>query len=207
VDAPAVRRGLLTLLLAALFSAAGLLVASPATACSCVEADTAQHFADADVVFTGSLLSRTVSRPDWPMTSSGDPALHVFAVDAVFKGEVHEEQGVVSASDSASCGLSLSGEGPFVVFASRDADLPEGQYRAGSCSGTGSLDPAVAAELADLTTLTSAGEPGGQPAEGAAGVQAVGLGPVAVAVIGAVSLAVVAFGWWLLRRLRRRLDR
>src|SRR3954467_2211060 len=98
-----------------LFAAAGLLVASPAQACSCAEATTAQHVADADVVFTGTLLSRTVDHPDWPVMSRGAPALHVFAVDAVYKGDVHAEQGVVSAADGASCGLELAGDGPFVV--------------------------------------------------------------------------------------------
>ncbi len=117
-DAAPVRRGLLALLLAALFSAAGVLLASPASACSCAgDADTAQYFADADAVFTGTLLSRTVSHPDWPTMSSADPALDVFATDTVFKGEVHEQQGVVSAAEGASCGLELSGDGPFVVFA------------------------------------------------------------------------------------------
>jgi hypothetical protein len=205
VDAAPVRRGLLALLLAALFSAAGLLLASPAAACSCAEADTAQHFADADAVFTGSLLSRDVDHPDWPTMSSGDPALHVFATDTVFKGEVHEQQGVVSAADSSSCGLSLAGEGPFVVFATRDPGLPAGQYRAGLCGGTGVLDPTVAAELEDLTTLTgSSGAPGGLPSEGSAGVQGAGLGQVAVAFISVGSLAVVAVAWILLHRLRRR---
>ena len=150
LDAAAVRRSLVTGVLAALFSAAGLLVASPAAACSCAEADTATSFAAADAVFTGTLVSRDVDHPEWPVMSSTDPALHVFAVDGVFKGEVHELQGVVSSADGASCGLELSGDGPFVVFASRDAGLPEDQYRAGLCDGTTTLDPAIAAQLADL---------------------------------------------------------
>ena len=197
------RRSLLTLLLAAAISAAGLLVASPAAACSCAEADTATHFADADAVFTGTLVSRDVDHPDWPLMSSTDPALHVFAVDTVFKGEVHERQGVVSAADSASCGLALSGEGPFVVFASGDPDLPAGQYRSGLCNGTGDLDDAVVAELTELAGgATSAGAGGEPPAQGVAGLQGAGLGPVAVAAISIAALAVVAIAWWLLRRRR-----
>jgi hypothetical protein len=199
-----VRRCLASLLLAALFSTVGVLVASPAAACSCAEANTAQHFANADAVFTGTLVSRTVTRPDWPMMGSGDPALHVFATDVVFKGEVHEKQGIVSAADSASCGLALSGTGPFVVFASRDPDLPDGQYRAGACGGTGQLDPAVLAELAELTPLTTTGDPGALPRQGSAGMQSTGLGPVAVAVIGVGALTVVALVWLVLHRLRRR---
>src|SRR5215217_6381639 len=157
--APAVRRSLVTLLLAVLLSAAGLLLASPAQACSCAEATTAQHFADADLVFTGTLVSREVDHPDWPVMSSGDPALHVFAVDDVYKGEAHEEQGVVSAADSASCGLDLAGDGPFVVFASSDPGLPDGQYRAGLCDGTGLAGTAVVAELEDLAPAPPSAAP------------------------------------------------
>jgi hypothetical protein len=87
-------------LLAVVLSAAGLLLASTAQACSCAEATTAQHVAEADVVFTGTLLSHEVDHPDWPVMSSSDPALFVFAVDSVYKGDVHAEQGIVSAAES-----------------------------------------------------------------------------------------------------------
>jgi hypothetical protein len=43
------------------------------------------------------------------------PALHVFAVDTVFKGTAHEQQGVVSPMSGATCGLELAGEGPFAL--------------------------------------------------------------------------------------------
>ena len=199
------RRGTVTLLLTALLAAAGLLVAAPAQACSCAEATTEEHFAQADAVFTGSLLSRDVDHPDRPVMSSGDPALHVFTAHVVFKGEVHEAQGVVSADDSAACGLALAGEGPFVVFAQRDPDLPDGQYRADSCGGTGPADPAVVGELAELTTLTtSTGAPGALPAEGSAGVDRMGLGPVAVALIGAGALGMVALVWLVVHHVRHR---
>jgi hypothetical protein len=201
LDAAAVRRSLLTVLLAALFSAAGLIVASPAAACSCPVADTATHFADADAVFTGTLVSRDVDHPGWPVISSTDPALHVFAVDGVFKGEVHELQGVVSSADGASCGLELSGDGPFVVFASHDPGLPEDQYRAGLCGGTTTVDPAITDELTDLAGVpapdASSGSP---PAGGTAGLQGGGLSPVATALIGAGALVVIAIGGLVLRR-------
>ena len=189
VDAPPVRRALVTVLLGGLLLAAGLLVAAPASACSCAGGTTADYFERADAVFTGSLFSRDVDHPDWPSTSSGDPALYVFTAHVVFKGEVHEAQAVVSADSGASCGLELSGKGPFVVFASRDPELPEGRYRAGLCDGSGVLDPAVVAELAELTTLTtSTGAPGALPAEGSAGVDSAdgpGSGLVPVALVGA----------------------
>jgi hypothetical protein len=196
-------RLLATLAVTVLMSGAGLLVAGPAMACSCAEATTAQHFAEADAVFTGTLVSRDVDHPDWPTSSSSDPALHVFAVDEVFAGEVHEMQGVVSAADSASCGLDLTGAGPFVVFASRDADLPDGQYRAGLCGGTTTVDPSIAAELDDLAGATSpTGTAPSAPTRGTAGLQGAGPGPTATALIGGLALAVVAVGGFVLHRRR-----
>ncbi|GAA3158170.1 hypothetical protein GCM10010531_06970 [Blastococcus jejuensis] len=195
---------MVTLLLTALLAVAGLLVAAPAQACSCAEATTAQHFADADAVFTGSLLSRDVDHPDWPVIGSGDPALLVFTAHVVFKGEVREAQGVVTASSSASCGLELSGKGPFVVFATSDPDLPDGQYRAGLCGGTAELDPLVVGELADLTNLTtSTGAPGGLPLEGEAGTEQPGGPDLLLLGLGAAVVLAVGLGSaWLLRRRR-----
>jgi hypothetical protein len=191
---------MITLLLAALLSAVGLLIASPAQACSCAEATTAQHVAEADVVFTGTLLSREVDHPDWPVMSSSDPALFVFAVDTVYKGDVHAEQGVVSAADGASCGLDLAGNGPFVVFASSDPSLPDGQYRAGLCNGTGLAGDDV---LTELDGLAPAPPAAGAPLDGQAGVQSPGNGALPVVLLGAGAAVVLLAGWVLVRRRRR----
>jgi hypothetical protein len=186
-----VRRSIVIVLLVAGFAAAGLLVASPAAACSCAEADPAVHFADADAVFTGSLVSREVRRLDRWSQSSGDPALLVFEVDAVHKGDVHELQGIVSAADGTSCGLELSGDGPYVVFASRDPDLADGQYRAGLCGGT---------TPADEVTLAAVAAP---PTEGAAGLEVPGVRPAGDFLwLGAGVLLLVGLGWRLRRRRR-----
>jgi hypothetical protein len=196
-----VRRGMVTLLLAALLSAAGLLLASPAQACSCAEATTAQHVDDADAVFTGTVLSREVDHPDWPVMSSDDPALYVFAVDTVYKGDVHAKQGVVSAAEGASCGLDLAGDGPFVVFASSDTSLPDGQYRAGLCNGTGLADTAVVAELEGLAPAPPAAAP---PRNRQAGLQSPGSGAMPAVLLGGGAAAVVLLaGWVILRRQRR----
>ena len=203
VDAPPVRRVLVTVLLGGLLLAAGVLVAAPASACSCAAGTTADYFERADAVFTASLFSRDVDHPNWPVASGDDPALYVFTTHVVFKGEVGEAQGVVSADSGASCGLELSGKGPFVVFANRDPELPEGRYRAGLCDGSAVLDPAVVAELAELTTLTtSTGAPGALPAQGAAGVDSSGPGPVPALLIGAGVLGALVAGWVVLRRQR-----
>jgi MYXO-CTERM domain-containing protein len=171
--------------------------AGPASACSCVGGTTAEHVAGADVVFTGTLLSREVSHPSAPIFSSDDPALHVFAVDTVFKGAAAQRQGVVSAADGASCGLELSGEGPFVVFATRDAALPAGQYAANLCGGSGPLTAALAADLREFGGTAG---PSTRPAPGSAGITGSGAGPWPWIAGGGVVL--VAFGLIGLRRRR-----
>ena len=139
------------------------------------------------------------------MISSDDPALHVFAVDGVFKGEVHELQGVVSAADGASCGLELSGDGPFVVFATRDPGAAGGPVPGRPVQRDRRRwtrrSPTSSADLAGgPAPAASSGSP---PARGTAGLQGAGFSPVATALIGAGALVVVALGGLVLRRRRR----
>ena len=131
-------------LLAALFVVWG--PASPAQACSCAGAATAEQFNGADAVFTGRLVDRSVDS-GWPTSSSADPARHVFDVEVVLKGRVHQHQAVFSAADGASCGLELDGTGPFVVFAWHHDE----RLRADLCGGTAELTPELHAELAALS--------------------------------------------------------
>ena len=187
------RRLAIPLLFGVLLGAAGLAGARPAAACSCAGIPSAaQAFASADAVFSGRLVSREVHHPNWPLISSSDPAVHAFAVDEVFKGVVHEEQGVVSANCGASCGLELSGAGPFVVYATES----DGGYRAGLCDGATTATPELESDLRSL-----AGGPGSSaaPREGAAGTDAPGA-PTAVLAVGALLL----LGGALLLRRRRR---
>ncbi|TFV76677.1 hypothetical protein E4P39_07115 [Blastococcus sp. CT_GayMR19] len=201
------RRTTVTLLFSGLLLAAGLLVATPASACSCVGGTTQEFFDRADAVFTARLVSR--EEPRGRLTSSADPALHVFAVDTVFKGTAHEQQGVVSPVSGATCGLELSGEGPFVVFATRSADLggmlfttlADDQYAAFLCGGTASSTPALEAELAAL-----AGSPSGPtaaPLPGAAGTVPPGPDLLAPRVLGTGALVLALVGLLVLRRRRR----
>ena len=131
-------RALLVVLTAVLMTAWSQ--TSAAYACSCASIPISESFKAADAVFVGRLVSRTVSHPDLPNVSSADPALHVFAVQSVYKGEVRERQGVVSANGGDSCGLELQGDGPFMVFASQKGAIAvspaPGQYAAGLCTGT-----------------------------------------------------------------------
>ena len=81
---------------------------TPAFACSCASSDTADQISRADVIFSGSVVSdetRSTTRR------------YVFAVDRVFKGKASVTQVVETSSSSASCGVELSGPGPFVVYA------------------------------------------------------------------------------------------
>ncbi|QXG77585.1 hypothetical protein KUM42_08850 [Modestobacter sp. L9-4] len=152
-------RRLLVLLLGGLLVLTGWVLAPAASACSCAPATTAEQLARADVVFTGTLVSRELLRPD-PVTSrSDDPVVHVFAVDTVLKGAAGARQTVVSAASSASCGLGLSGDGPFLVLATAPSDDPTGQLTAGLCSGTGPVPPGLAAQVQVLAA--GAGTTGG----------------------------------------------
>jgi hypothetical protein len=144
-------------LLTALFVVGG--PAGRAYACSCAESSPADAYADADAVFTGRLVQRSVDHPDWPTVSSADPARHVFDVEVVLKGTAHHRQAVFSSADGASCGLELDGEGPFVVFAQQVED----RYRADLCGGTTALTPQLHSELAALSTSSARLLPGSSP--------------------------------------------
>jgi hypothetical protein len=194
-EAAVMRRIPASLLLGALLAAAGLIVAPSASACSCagIPSPTAA-FSSADAVFTGRLVSREVHHPNWPIIGSGDPAVHIFAVDEVFKGAVHEEQGVVSADSGATCGLELTGEGPFVVYATES----DGGYRAGLCDGVTTVTAEIESELRAIAGTTTGGaDPA--PLAGAAGTDAPGPPKTAVA---AAALVLVLGGALLLRRRR-----
>jgi MYXO-CTERM domain-containing protein len=163
---PGMRRTWVLLLLGALSGALVVLGASPAQACSCAGGTTAEFTERADAVFTGRLVSR--DEPSQGITSSADPALHVFAVDAVAKGAVSDEQEVLSPVSGASCGLELTGDGPVVVFATRTADpylgdatppLEDDQYYAYLCGGSAPLTPQLEAELGPLQPVAPATVP------------------------------------------------
>lgn len=113
----------------------------PASACSCAMATDEQALASADAAFTGTLVE-VITPPGDPYSSS-DPERFVFEVDDVVKGTVFARQSIVTARDGASCGLEISGPGPYVVFASEDDSLVggavDGELYSGLCSGTRSL--------------------------------------------------------------------
>ena len=145
-----VRRSAVVLLLGALLGAIGVGVAAPAQACDCSTGTTVESAEWADAVFTGRLVD---SREGPPGRWGNVPTVLEFAVDTVVKGEVLERQEIVTSSDSGSCGVFLTGSGPFAVFGTRADDvsglftLEPDQYAINQCDGTGALTPALQAEL------------------------------------------------------------
>ena len=82
--------------------------------------------------------------PEGDTYSSSDPERFVFDVDEVFKGTVYARQSIVTARDGASCGLEISGSGPFVVFALNESGgttdgAVEGELYSNLCTGTRAL--------------------------------------------------------------------
>jgi hypothetical protein len=110
-----------------------------AAACSCAPVTDAEAYDFAEVVFTGALVE--INTPEGDIVASNDPERFVFDVDQVYKGEAQARQSVVTAREGASCGLEISGPGPFVVFARLDDDsltsgAVEGEVYSSLYSGT-----------------------------------------------------------------------
>ena len=166
------RRWTPALLATLLLVLTGWVLAPPASACSCTGGTPTELALRADAVFSGRLESREVV---------GDTALHVFRVGTVHAGEVAARQGVVSPASGASCGLELTGEGPFLVFATRE----DGRLAAGLCGGTAPWTVEAAAEVQMLTGATT-------PAPGSAGTELPGGPSPAVLEAGAAVLIAVA---------------
>ena len=98
---------------------------TPAYACSCAPSDPEAQISRADVIFTGTVVSDE---------ARGTIRRLTFAVDRVYKGDAASTQVVETNSSGASCGLEISGPGPFVVFAQAGGGRTE--LTAGLCDGT-----------------------------------------------------------------------
>ena len=117
----------------AAYAAAGLLlglaaiwaVPARAYACSCATTSDEGYVSGADVIFTGRIED---DRSDQQTRTI------IFVVDRLYKGNTGARQVVSTSASGASCGLEISGAGPFVVFANH-ADQP-GQLEANLCGGT-----------------------------------------------------------------------
>ncbi|SNS86020.1 hypothetical protein SAMN06893096_10997 [Geodermatophilus pulveris] len=177
------RRATTGLLAGLLLVLAGWVLAPAASACGCTGGTSTELALRADAVFSGRLESREVA---------GDTALHVFRVGTVYTGRVAARQGVLSPASGASCGLELTGEGPFLVFATREDD----GLAAGLCGGTAPWTVEAAAEVQMLTGS-------GTPAPGSAGT-VFPRGPSRTTLeAGAAAVLAVVVGGLLLRRRGR----
>lgn len=141
-------------------------------------------------MFIGTLAEIITS--GGPSYSSADPERFVFEVDEVFTGEVFARQSVVTARDGASCGLEISGPGPFLVFAVANDDVTggavDGELSSNLCSGTRELgSSAVPAEWGDASPPIAGASPIGSSGSGSPTPWIVALGGLtAAAAVGAV---------------------
>jgi len=168
-----------------------LLSPARAYACSCAYDPGDERLVErAEVIFAGELVD------------SRRPALSslrelTFAVSRVYKGQAEAEQLVVTADNSAACGLDVAAAGAYVVYA-RAADGKPGKHgvrlQSGLCDGS---RPAPAP--ASLGT----GYPPG-PSGAAASALGSGLGRGGV---GAALVLVAASAVFIVRRRRNRIRR
>lgn len=127
---------------------------APAYACSCAQATDAEHVQRAEVVFTGAVTANTVDDKTQIRTLT-------FRVDRVYKGTATATQVVTTAQFGASCGLELTGEGPFLVFADQEGT----GLTANSCGGTrvGSAPASLGAGQPPAGGPSSAARPDAAP--------------------------------------------
>ncbi|MBA2337378.1 MAG: hypothetical protein H0V96_06435 [Acidimicrobiia bacterium] len=138
----------LAVLIAPLVVAGVLIPRVPAAACTCIEMTDAEAFDQAPVVFTGEMTDVLEPAPDAILEEPRAPLRFIFSVDVVLKGVAHANQSVVTTTNRVPCGLSLSGPGPYLVFAdhpTQQIELDgwvEGELYADLCGGTRDLDAA-----------------------------------------------------------------
>ena len=194
-----------------------LVTARPAAACSCAVMSEAKKAAYADAIFVGTLLDRRIGEPTGAVSSSTDMAVWTFEVSRVYKGTVSRRQEIATAVDGASCGLELSGPGPFLVFARRpndgvakswwgDRQLDPGQYVSHLCLGSRALTDGGEPTFGGPPPSSPAPAPSPAPARPPYPAPASSPAPAGVA-IGAGALVAVgaaALGLAALRARKRR---
>lgn len=163
-----------------------LLSVAPVFACSCAaELSPAQAAQQADVAFTGVVISLKLSHPNWPLTSSMDPVDVKFRVDAVFKGTVALSQNARTAASDASCGFPFEAGQRYTVF----GRLYGATVVVDLCNGTraGSIDS------------LAVGLPARTPAQVTAADQAF-LPPAGTWIVGLASIVLLGLGLMIARR-------
>ncbi len=126
----------LRLVLVAVFSCAALVgFAPPCLACSCIVSSDAEHFARANVVFTGKAIERHDPNTGYPMQNSADPIHWTFDLESTQKGKVDERPVVTTSRDEASCGFTFVVGKRYQVFARQSG----GELETNLCDGTREL--------------------------------------------------------------------
>ena len=132
--------------------------APPAGACSCVLTQT-DAIAEADAVFTGSVVERDGGSDRYARH-------HLFSVDAVFKGQVHERQWVDTGADVTTCKANFEPQVSYLVVAmgggSADAEQPGGELQTEVCLHSTALELGLPQGLGTPTDPL----PGTSPAAG-----------------------------------------
>lgn len=112
-------------------------------ACSCGVSEPSEAFERSDAVFVGEI--EEVRRPE-PSDFREREARYIFSVGTVFKGDVYQQQSVVTHADGATCGMEISGPGRFLMFATTTANDPggpapaDGELASALCSGNTLID-------------------------------------------------------------------
>lgn len=178
-----------------------LVVAAPAAACLCEAVDDRVAFDQADAVFVGKVVLRSVDQPGFVPTV---PEIFTIASSTVYKGDVWATQEIVGDVDGGTCGLQLGLGDTYLVFANRAGNLstglrPEaGQYYAGRCGGTRSVaEGPLAPGIAEGRPPAAVPSP---PAEGSDEAGGLGVAPWFVGI--AVGLAVTGIALLVLRQPR-----
>jgi hypothetical protein len=108
---------------------------TPAAACSCPRPELSDAFQQSDAVFIGEI--NEIRRPGSLMVNAQE-ARYIFSVETVFKGDVYEQQSIVTHAQGPACGLEISGPDQFLMFATIDGfggPAPDaGEFASGLCS-------------------------------------------------------------------------
>ena len=120
----------------ALITAGIALVALPRTAgaCMCLGTPLSDYADEVDIAFTGQQIGRF--QPPGPVVSTDDDTLLVLRVHRVFKGRAAPLITLVTALESASCGIDFRELGTVAVA----AYMWEGDLRVGLCDSLYTVD-------------------------------------------------------------------
>lgn len=190
-----------------------VLTAGTSHACSCVMAETAEQAEWADRIFTGEVVEVLSEQrgTDGVRASMGQGHEFVVAVDEVYKGEATAEVTLVTASNSAACGIdTLPGPGDKWVWFAQVAEGREDTWGVNICGGSGPVGddeaaladalgtPTAAPQAADPDSTETSGEVAGTEADPTAEPETarmvMALGGITVLALGA------AAGWRLTKR-------